>query len=177
MNQLLRDLRNQALARVQMPSHRFFVPTENFYAALAEFKHLKFIDAGTGSGQLPDEACARGFKMLGLDLVSRPGQSKNVKFQEAESYPYSELEWLLMCRPDHSGWVYDTLETALARGAGAFYVSKPENLARDLEGYATRATHLWRDVGEAGECMLLIMPSALQCDGSFGERVPELESM
>lgn len=177
MNDLLRSLRNQALGRVQMPGHRFFVPTENFYAALAEFKYLKFIDAGTGSGELPDEARARGFEMVGLDLVARPGQSKNVVFREAETYPYSPDEWLIMCRPDHSGWVYDTLEAALGRGAGAFYVSKPENLARDLEGYATRATKLWRDVGQSGECMLLILPIALQCDETFGESQSALEPM
>jgi len=173
MNDLLRQLRNQALANmsVSMPQHRFFVPTEKFFSVLAEFKGVRFIDAGTGSGELPDEARQLGLDMHGIELARRPGQSPNVEFREAESYPYSETSWLLMCRPDHSGWVYDTVEAALRRGASALYVSKTSNLAQDLDCYASRASKVWQNVGEDGECMLLIEPSALLSCYSDGEAV------
>lgn len=164
MDSLLRELRNAALSQMVMPGHRFFKPTEAFYEALSEYKHLNFVDAGTGSGQLPEEAMERGFRMVGIDLVERPGQSNNVVFMEAESFEYSKATWLLMCRPDHSGWVYDTLEAALKRGAGAFYVSKLSNLIRDLEDYASRASRVWKDVGEDGEAMFLFLPEDLITD-------------
>jgi hypothetical protein len=105
--------------------------------------------------------------MQGIELVRRPGQSPNVEFREAESYPYSESTWLLMCRPDHTGWVYDTVEAALRRGASALYVSKGCNLTLDLDCYAGRAARVWQDVGKDGECMLLLEPSALEADDSL----------
>ena len=161
MNALLRELRNEVMLNMRGPAHRFFTPTAAFFAALEEFKHLTLVDAGTGMGQLPDEARKRGFKMVGLDLLRRPGQSESVLFMEAESFPYSDSKWLMMCRPDHSGWVYDTLETALKRGAGVFYVGLEDNLLTDLGDYIGRSTKAWQKVGKDGECMFLFMPSAL----------------
>lgn len=169
MNDLLRQLRNEVLGQMVVPmmQPRFFVPNERFFSALAEFKGVKFIDAGTGTGELPDEACALGFNMQGIELVRRPNQSPNVEFREAESYPYSDTTWLLMCRPDHSGWVYDTVEAALRRGASALYVSKGCNLTLDLDCYAGRASRVWKDVGRDGECMLLLEPAALEAEDCF----------
>jgi hypothetical protein len=171
MSDLLRQLRNQVLGQLVVPmvQPRFFVPNERFYTALAEFKGVKFIDAGTGTGELPDEACALGFDMQGIELVRRPGQSPHVEFREAESYPYSDNTWLLMCRPNHSGWVYDTVEAALRRGASALYVSKSSNLTLDLDCYAGRAARVWHDVGQDGECMLLLEPSALEDENCFAD--------
>lgn len=172
MNDLLRQLRNEVLGQMFVPmlQPRFFVPNERFFTALAEFKGVKFIDAGTGTGDLPDEARALGLDMQGIELVRRPGQSPNVEFREAESYPYTETTWLLMCRPDHTGWVYDTVEAALRLGASALYVSKGCNLALDLDCYAGRATRVWQDVGKDGECMLLLEPSALEAEACFAGR-------
>jgi len=175
MDDLLRKLRNQVLGEMSvcMPQHRFFVPTEAFFAALSEFKHLQLIDAGTGSGELPDEARDLGFNMVGIELARRPGQSPNVVFREAESYPYSPTSWLLMCRPDHSGWVYDTVEAALRRGASALYVSKASNLTLDLDCYASRASRVWQNVGQDGECMLLLEPNALLPTDIFADTVED----
>ena len=159
MDALLRTLRNSALSRITAGALRFFTPLEAFYEALEPYKDLRIIDAGTGKGDLPEEAMQRGFNMVGIDLVERHGQSERVIFMEAESFPYDERTWLMMCRPDHSGWVYDTLEAALSRGAGVFYVGLESNFERDLDEYVDRVAKRWDNVGEEGEHMLLFLPT------------------
>jgi hypothetical protein len=158
MDAILRDLRNRGMGKLMLGALRFFTPQERFYEALEPYRHLRIIDAGTGLGLLPDEAQARGFNMLGIDLAARQGQSENVLRFEAESFPYDASTWLMMCRPDHSGWAYGTLDIALVRGAGAFYVGLERNFERDLGEYVDRVVQRWDDVGEEGEHMLLFLP-------------------
>lgn len=161
MNALLRELRNQTLQGMMAPAHRFFTPTEAFFSALEPYRDVMLVDAGTGLGQLPEEARERGFNMQGIDLLVRPNQSKTILFVDAESFPYSPERWLLMCRPDHSGWVYDTLEAALNRGASAFYVGLEQNFLVDLDDYLGRYAKAWPNVGKDGESMFLFTPACL----------------
>ena len=159
MDAFLRALRNETMSNMMLGALRFFTPNDSFFEALEPYKHLRIVDAGTGTGDLPEEAMARGFSMIGLDLVPRKGQSASVLPMEAESFPYDKDNWLMMCRPDHSGWVYDTLEIALRRGAGAFYVGLEDNFERDLGEYLDQVAKRWDNVGESGEHMLLFLPA------------------
>lgn len=158
MNPALRALRDYHLSQMKFTNLRFFTPLEAFFEALEPYRHLRIVDAGTGLGKLPDEANLRGFNMLGIDIVVREGQSDNVQYFDAERFRFNEQTWLMMCRPDHSGWVYDSLERALSLNAGAFYVGLESNFEKDLGDYLEQVSHRWDDVGEEGEHMLLFLP-------------------
>jgi hypothetical protein len=159
LSPFLRALRDEQLSRMTFDNHRFFTPLEDFFEALEPYRHLHLIDAGTGLGRLPDEARLRGFNMLGIDLVVREEQSENVQYADAELFNYSEQTWLMMCRPDHSGWVYESLERALSHNAGVFYVGLESNFELDLADYVGKAVKRWDNVGEEGEHMLLYLPN------------------
>jgi hypothetical protein len=157
----LRNLRNQTLSGMRAPAMQFFIPNAAFFTALEPYKGTSFVEAGAGLGKVTQEALEHGFKMLAIDLMPRDGQWESVLVMDAESMPYSADLWLLMCRPDHSGWAYDTLELALKRGAGVFYAGLKRNFEVDLGDYVGRETKRWDKVGEDGESLFLFMPDAL----------------
>lgn len=161
MSPLLRALRNDALSQVKAGALRFFEPTPAFFEALTPYKDKKFVDAGAGVGHITEQARAQGFQMLPVDIMPREGQVVEVLCMEAESVPYSPEVCLLMCRPDHSGWVYETLSIALKAGACAFYAGLPHNFERDLEDFIGTEVQSWTDVGEEGEMLLLFTPASL----------------
>ena len=157
-------MRNERLSSIVAANIRFFMPNEGFFEALAPYKRKTLVDAGAGCGLVSKEAEERGFTMLAVDLMPRAEQWAKVLLMEAESLPYSEHLWLLMCRPDHSGWAYDTLEVALKRGAGVFYAGLERNFDTDLGDYVGREAKRWTNVGEDGEDLFLFMPEALLTD-------------
>lgn len=157
----LRSLRNDALGGMLAPALQFFTPTGAFFEALAPYKGNSFVEGGAGLGKVTQEALSHGFKMLAIDLMPREKQWENVLVMAAESMPYSSDLWLLMCRPDHSGWAYDTLEIALKRGAGVFYAGLERNFEIDLGDYVGRETKRWDNIGEDGESLFLFMPESL----------------
>lgn len=161
MSPFLRMLRNDAISQFTAGSVRFFEPTEAFFKALAPFKGKQFIDAGAGQGHVTAQARERGFKMLPVDIMPREGRVVEVLPLEAESQPYSEDLWLLICRPDHSGWAYETLRIALEAGASVFYAGLPRNFAVDLEDFQGLEAQRWDAVGEEEEVLLLFTPEAL----------------
>lgn len=162
MSPYLRELRNLTMAGMVFPDLRFFTPLESFYTALEPYKEKRFVDAGTGSGKLPEEAMARDFTMLGIDIARRDGQSCTVYITDAETFPYNESTWLLMCRPDHSGWCLPTMKAALRAGANVFYVGLARNFTHDLDCYVNFAEEVWQDVGKDGEAMFMFTPEALK---------------
>lgn len=157
----LRSLRNYAMAGMVAPALQFFTPNADFFKALEPYKGKGFVEAGAGLGKVTREAVGNGFRMLAIDVMPREKQWKQVVIMEAEGMPYSTDLWLLMCRPDHSGWAYDTLEIALKRGAGVFYAGLERNFEVDLGDYVGRETKRWDNVGEDGESLFLFMPEAL----------------
>lgn len=161
LDPFLRSLRDSHLANVRLPALTFFEPTDAFFAALAPFKSQAIVECGAGMGHVTKAAQAQGFNMRAIDLVRRKGQWKKVEIADAELQPYSPELWPLMCRPDHSGWVYDVLERALTRGAQALYVGLDRNLEQDLGEYVGRERLRVPDVGEEGEMLLVFDPSAL----------------
>jgi hypothetical protein len=161
MDAFLRHLRNQRMGSFLGSSLTFFQPTPAFYEALEPFKEKSIVDAGAGMGHVSKEGCKRGFRMLPIDIMPREGQWDAVMPVDAESMHYSEGQWLLVCRPDHSGWAYDTMEQALRAGAGVFYAGLERNFDCDLGDYLGRETKRWDNVGEDGETLFLFMPEAL----------------
>jgi hypothetical protein len=157
----LRRMRNHALSGMVAPALQFFTPTPAFFKALKPYKSTSMVEAGAGLGKVTQEAQAKGFKMMAIDIMPREGQWENVLTVDAESMPYSSDLWLLMCRPDHSGWAYDTLEIALKRGAGVFYAGLERNFEIDLGDYVGREAKRWDGIGEDGESLFLFMPESL----------------
>jgi hypothetical protein len=138
---------------------RFFMPTAAFYTALEPYKSIGLVDAGAGTGMVSKDLTERGFRMLAVDLMPREGQGEHVIQMEAESVPYGPNLWLLLCRPDHSGWVYDTMQRALARGAGVFYAGLERNFSIDLDDYVGRETMRYANVGEEEESLFFFEPT------------------
>jgi len=157
----LRQLRNVTLGGITGSALTFFEPNDTFFTALTGYRDRMLVDAGAGMGHVSVQGTARGLNMLPVDIMPRYGQSDKVMLVEAESLPYGEHLWLLLCRPDHSGWAYDTMELALRRGAGVFYAGLERNFDCDLGDYVGRETKRWANVGEEGEDLFLFMPSAL----------------
>jgi hypothetical protein len=170
LHESLRSLRNYALSNMVAPALQFFTPKESFFQALEAYKTHKLIEAGAGLGRVAKEAAERGFDVMAIDIMPREDQWECVIQMDAESMPYGPGAWLLMCRPDHSGWAYDTLEVALKRGAGVFYAGLERNFEVDLGDYIGRETAIWRNVGEDGEDLLLFMPEALLPEDSEGSQ-------
>lgn len=157
----LRNMRNMAMASAFAPALQFFTPTPAFFEALEPYKGKAFVEGGAGLGKVTQEANEKGFRMVAIDVMPRDGQWENVVIREAESMPYGPNMWLLVCRPDHSGWAYDCLEIALKSGAGFFYAGLERNFDVDLGDYVGRETKRWDLVGQEGESLFLFMPEAL----------------
>lgn len=154
---LLTDLRLSAIARLgTMANLRWFTPNDTFWELLEPFKDKKIVDCGCGVGDTTREGIARGFDMVGIDLVKRAGQHALVLPVDACAYPFSKNVWPLVCRPDHSGWAHDCLSNAMTRGATAMYVGKMENLDRDLDDLQEDVIHSYRDVGNEGEVLCIM---------------------
>lgn len=157
----LRQLRDARMRSMCLPALVFFEPKDSFFDALAPFKGTRIVEAGAGMGHVTREAAARGFNMVAVDLAGREVQWEQVQHIAAESMPYGPDTWLLMCRPDHSGWAYDTMEIALRAGATVFYAGLERNFSIDLGEYVGRETQRWENVGEEGESLFMFEPASL----------------
>ena len=136
----------------ELPDNRWFTPTEKFWEIIASFGKQLFVDCGCGTGALTQEALDRELVFLAIDLMPRRGQAPGVLQLDATSMPFSKHMWPLICRPNHSGWAYYTICSALRRGADAFYVGLTSNIDIDLEGLVPYTG--FSNVGEEGEVML-----------------------
>lgn len=154
---ILGELRAAALSQLGvMEALRWFTPTDQFWTHLEPYKNQKFVDCGCGTGALVGEARQRGFNMVGIDMVRRKEQAPDVLPLDACAYRFSKDAWPLICRPDHSGWVYECINNALIAGATAFYVSKWENLDRDLGDLQEDIIFSLREVGIENEVLCII---------------------
>lgn len=162
MNDFLTQLRMSAYGHLgTMSNLTWFTPTKVFWQRLAPHKHeIQFVDAGCGVGNLTRAALKRGYKMLPVDLVPRDGQIETVLQRDAVRMGYGPMCWPMICRPDHSGWVYDCVDAALYQRATAFYVSLPHNKDRDLDDYVEHIVEEIPDVGVEGETMYVLKRNA-----------------
>lgn len=157
MSDLLTSLRLSALSQLgTMGALRWFTPTPLFWETMQEFKDKTLVDCGCGVGALVTEGRRLSFEMIGIDLVKRKAQIKDVLFADACSFPFGTDRYPLICRPDHSGWVYDTIKYAVSRNATAFYVGLAENVRRDLESHIHKVSDIVRNVGIENESLYII---------------------
>lgn len=137
---LMAALRAASLANMTMPAGRFFKPTEAFWSALkaAVDQGIHFIDCGAGSGELIDEARARGIPLAGVDICKREGQSEAVIQGDATMITWSPKLWPLLCRPSYDGFANEIVDHARSQGATTWFICKPSSFQRHLAGYPTK---------------------------------------
>lgn len=137
-----------------LPGGRFFEPQESFWEQLAQYKDRRIFDCGTGCGSLPKEARERGFDMIGIDLLDRDGQDPDVVRLDARVMPFQPTDVVIVCRPDHSGWIVDLLERALHKTGMFIYIGLDKNFDTDLWEYANEFDTIIEEIGMDGEKML-----------------------
>lgn len=159
MNALLRQLKAEALAGMELPGLRFFTPNKYFWLAMEKYKDIMLVDAGCGDGMTTEEGKAKGFNMVGIDLCTRPGQSPNVIMMDSTEFPYNPGAWPMVCRPCHDGFCMDTFMAARSKGAGCIYVGKLDNVEIDvdMELMGSPLTTL-AGIGEEGEVLMVWGP-------------------
>ena len=149
----------QAVHDTPMPRQRFFTPNQGFWEEMESLKSGfdMIIDCGTGNGELPDEAMARGIIMAGIDIMPRDGNGPcEVQIIPAHKMPYSSKVWALVCRPNHSGWCNLLQKQAQHDGAGFIYVGLLKNIEVDLD-FINTADRVIHNVGEESESMFIWM--------------------
>lgn len=148
-------LRQQMAERMpRMGNLRWFIPTEVFWEVMHQWRSKAFIECGCGNGALTREAVKQDFRFVGIDLVERDGQHEQVLHMDAVNLTFNKHLWAIVCRPDHSGWAYATIQNALKRGASAIYVGLPDNFERDLDDLLDHVTAQFTSVGTEGESLL-----------------------
>lgn len=154
----MQAMRAIRLASVELPSHSFFTPTEEFWRLIKQ-KHdalIRFFECGAGMGRVLDQAKERGLHMEGCDISYRPGQSDLVSRCDATRLTiFNPFLWPLVCRPSHDGWIDEVAKTARVRGANMLYAGLPSNYDRDIRHYRTVKLNVV-PVGIEGESLYLI---------------------
>jgi hypothetical protein len=155
-SELLTDLSVQAFLRMRsqvLPAIRFFTATENFWKSMFVFKNSFVFECGSGCGDTSREANERGFRFAPVDMYKRDDQYEKTYISPAQILPFEEGKVYMMCRPDHSGWVYTVIEKALAAGAVAIYVGLESNFENDVGELKKHVCEKCENVGEDGESM------------------------
>jgi len=157
---------------LELPYQKFFMPKDKFLEVMAsKYSDVGILEAGCGVGytlsKIRDHGkeksidamqYARGFDCnfrTEYDVPAGVIFTKNAL--ECEFY-HKGLQ-VVVCRPDHSGWVSILLDNFLC---GLFevkrfiYVGLEENVLRDFDVVQlTKSTSKILDVGEDGEVMLV----------------------
>lgn len=138
------------------PDLRWFTPHHIFWGVLSdlltEFHLDRFVDVGTGRGDLPREAKEFSVPMIGIDIQECP-QNPEVQCRSASSMRWSPSVWPIVCRPCHNGFPYSVRRRANADGAHMLYVGFRKNLSRDVG--SQHYTRCVRFVGIEGESLYL----------------------
>lgn len=160
MSWLVEMHQSGAFASLTMPAGRFFTPTEAFWALFDRpgWRDRKWVDAGAGSGELTEEALARGLDMMAVDPHPRDGQAACVHRLSALALPYNRHIWALICRPDHGHWCAELIDKVRFSESTAFYVGNECNLERDLDEHVASAVLVVAPVGLQGEGIWQIGP-------------------
>lgn len=154
----LAALRSVHMMSMVLPAGRFFKPRELFWSLLLEEikKGITFVECGSGSGELLDEAHERHIEIAGFDICKREGQSRRVCHGDATQLHWGPTRWPLICRPSHDGFANEIVEAARECGATTWFITKPENYDRDLSFYHTKK--LASNVGHERERLWAISP-------------------
>ena len=138
-----------------LPDQRFFEPTERFWDTMEEIGHgSTWIDCGTGVGHIPKMAVERGFKMGGCDIVARDGTVPgSIYILPAHRIPWTESMSVLVCRPNHNGWVEHLFEHTKNIVERFVYVGGQGKVIYDLPGVSFH--QFAPNVGKERECMFI----------------------
>jgi hypothetical protein len=153
----LHDRISDNLIGIELGANVWFTPTEKFYGALESYKHLTFVDCGTGMGFVPRDMRERGFKAYGVDLVSREGQDRDVVQLDSRMIPFSPKLACLICRPCHNGFALATARRALQMGSPVFYVGLSRNYQYDIGQLACYGKGKVTGVGKEHERLYTFM--------------------
>src|ERR1035438_8800581 len=139
---------------MQLANQTFFRPRLGFIDWLASYAGQRLIvDCGAGQGYFAKKLLDRGLNVLALDLNYRSKTYTQVVECDCTSFQFPRNSLPILARPCHGQWVMDTVEQALSdwgsrRCSAVLYISKPENLWRDIE-YSQRI-QVMRRVDNAG---------------------------
>ncbi|MBF84488.1 MAG: hypothetical protein CL489_08445 [Acidobacteria bacterium] len=138
---------------LELPSQKFFEPNEKFFECMKRFDKT-IVDVGAGMGQVTKGLCERGHLCVGIDNNYREGQYGYILTMDAFDYPYKKDTIILVCRPNHSGWVEDLFEET---NQTFIYVGLEHNLDIDLSSdIRSDMKLLASNVGDDGENMYLL---------------------
>lgn len=158
--------------RLELPYQTFFTPTKSFLEIMAEkYSDVGILEAGCGcahalskireygvSNSVGSMENARGFDLNTRTEYDVPfGVVFHSNALECDFY-HRGLQ-VIVCRPDHSGWVEALLDSfiyGLHEVKRFIYVGLKENILRDLsvEQYS-KVSEMYQGVGEDGENMLV----------------------
>jgi hypothetical protein len=159
----LRAMKAEFLGRVPGAMIRWFRPDVQFWVHLSYLRStmpgVALVDCGTGSADLPREATAKGFAMIGVDLQRRSGENP-ILIADSIDFPFSPTVWPIICRPCHDGFAELTFENAFKAGAGGIYVGLTKNVENDLGDQRRRFKCMLGTVGEEGERLWFAKPRA-----------------
>lgn len=129
----------------------FFEPNQLFFDWV-ESKNQKIIDCGSGTGLLPS---LYPDKVVGIDITPREKYDGQVYIIDASIFPFDKSMICLIARPDHSGWIYKTIQNALSKEIEVFYVGLSKNIDCDLIDF--EFVKILDDVGKDGEFLCQII--------------------
>ena len=125
-----------------MAKMTFFRPKTEFLAWLRAYARGRpAFDVGCGNGEFLTRMWDAGIKAMGVDKYADEIADMRVRMrtlcQDAitcktlKTYP----GLVLFCRPNHTGWVADTIATNLHPDSEVLYISKPGNHFVDLPDF------------------------------------------
>ena len=169
--ELIMDAANNAVM-MAMPNGKFFIPNKVFWATLLNLKEAyKFtfiIDAGCGDGHVSEEARDYKLKMVGCDIFRREERDIETSIQYVPAHRLVEVmtgssdaqdTWVMVCRPDHSGWVAPLYyRTQIERNMGFIYVGDSAKLMFDVDPERL-PDYTVDNVGEDSESMFIWFPT------------------
>lgn len=135
------------------PATRFFEPNGRFFEFMDQYKDKFICDCGSGSGWVPHSLRVLGHDADGIDLYSRE-DGYPVTIKDATEREWRTTDIVLVCRPSHSGWAGDVIQSAIQAGAMVAYVGLHRNIHIDLDLDQINSVDLViTDVGSEGEFM------------------------
>lgn len=146
---ILEQLKRDAMERFNVSSSlRYFQPDAQFVQWLVDYANGRLIiECGCGSGDLLIELKEKGANVLGIDpyvdavpfiqkCFDRGVGMINVIPEFAEDSTMLQLDnvLVLFCRPCHSDWVENTLDTMNPNNE-ALYIGLAKNVEKDIPNF------------------------------------------
>lgn len=140
-------------AGLMLPDQIFFQPKKEFLTYMKKHFRLRMIyDVGAGKGHVTQALRKAGLKHLRpIDMNPRDAAVVPVLHADATDHPFKSHSLVMLCRPCHGSFVYDTITRAIERKADVMYVGLTKNVKHDLGDYYRKFKKVAKNVGEDGE--------------------------